>query len=98
PRFRQRVLDRAAARGRSDVRLAAADCGDDVDPRARVQGGVETRALAIDVDVDVRAQLRPGLAEPVAEPGPTLVEALDRLLHGRRVDLEPARQVAEERY
>jgi hypothetical protein len=46
--------------------------------------------------VDVRTELRAGLAEPVAQTGPPLVEAVDRLVHRRGVDVDTARQVDEE--
>ena len=47
-------------------------------------GVVELRALAVDVHVDVRTQGRAGLAEAVAEPGPALVEPVERLVDGAR--------------
>ena len=47
--------------------------------------------------MDVRPQRRPRLAEPVAQAGPALVEPVDRLRDGRRLDVEPARQLGEER-
>ena len=62
---------------------------------SRLERRLEARALAIDVDVDVVAQHGPGLAQPVAEPGPALVEARDRLVHARRVDVEAPRQARE---
>src|SRR5437868_11280671 len=77
-------------------RSAAADRGDHVDPRARVQGGLQTRALAVDVHVDVRTQRRARLAEPVPQAGPALVEPLDGLVDGGRLDLQAAREAAEE--
>src|SRR5581483_3445549 len=48
-------------------RLAAADRGDDVDTGGRTELGVEAGALAVDVDMDVRAEVRAGIAEPVAQ-------------------------------
>ena len=39
----------------------------------------------------------PGTHSRSRRPGPALVELLDRLRHAGRVDVEPARQVAEER-
>src|SRR5438876_2191333 len=78
-------------------RSAAADRGDHVDPRMRRERGVERGALAVDVHVDVRPQSRTRLAEPVAQTGPALVEPVDRLVHGRRLDVEAARQLLEQR-
>jgi hypothetical protein len=43
------------------------------------------------------AELGALLAEPVAQAGPALVEALDRFRHRPRVDLEPARELGEQR-
>jgi hypothetical protein len=63
----------------------------------RFERRLKVRALRVDVDVDVVPQHRPGLAQAVPEAGPALVEALDRLVHGCSVDVEPARQVAIER-
>jgi hypothetical protein len=74
-----------------------ADGGDDVDPGVGRERRLEPRALPIDVHVDVAAQHRAGLAEAVADSGPALVEAVDRLIHGGRLDLEPAGQVGEHR-
>jgi hypothetical protein len=45
----------------------------------------------------VRAQHRPPLADPVAEPGPPFVEALDRLGHRPGVDVELAGQFGKQR-
>jgi hypothetical protein len=45
----------------------------------------------------VRPERRPRLAEAVAEARPTLVEAVDHLVHGARVDVESAREVGVER-
>jgi hypothetical protein len=47
--------------------------------------------------VDVLPQGRSRLAQAVAQPGPALVEPLDRLADGRRLDLETSRQACEER-
>ena len=52
PRPYIRIVPAAAVEANS----AAADRGDHVDPRARVERGVEPGALAVDVDVDVRPQ------------------------------------------
>ena len=75
---------------------AAADRGDDVHVRAVLDRRVEGRSLAIHVDVDVPSQRRAFLAEPVAQAGPAAVELVDRLVHGRRVDLDVPRQVGEQ--
>jgi hypothetical protein len=75
--------------------LPAADRGDDVHARVGPKSGVEARPLAVDVDVDVPAQRRARLAQAVAEAGPALLEAVDRLVHGRRLDVEPPREVGE---
>src|SRR5262249_34720365 len=80
-------LCRAAVRSRrppsTSVRLGhvlpARDRGDHVDARARVDGRPQPGALAVDVDVDVHPQLRPGLAEPVAKARPALLQPLDGL-------------------
>src|SRR6266508_1441012 len=78
---------------------AAAYRGDHVDPRARVEWRVESCALAIDVDVDVSAQGRAGagLAQPVAQTGPALVEACEGLVHRSGLNLDSAGEVAEQR-
>jgi hypothetical protein len=76
---------------------AAADRRDHVDARAVLDRCVEGRSLAVHVDVDVLPQSRARLAEPVAEARPAAVELVDRLVHGRRVDLHVPRQVGEER-
>lgn len=77
--------------------LPAADRGYHVDAGVGGALGVELAALPVDVDVDVRTQRGPGLAEPVAEAGPTLVEPVDRLAHCRGVDVELAWDPREER-
>jgi len=77
--------------------LSAADRRDDVDPRVGPKRGVEPGPLAVDVDVDVPAQRRPRLAQAVAKPRPALVEAVDRLVHRRRLDVEAPGQVGEHR-
>jgi len=43
----------------------------------------------------VRPQSRTWLAQSVAQPGPALVEALDRLVDGRGLELELSRQAGE---
>jgi len=75
--------------------LSAADGRDDVDPRVGPERGLEPDPLAVDVDVHVPAQGRPRLAQAVADPRPALVEAVDRLVHRARVDIQPSRQVGE---
>jgi hypothetical protein len=77
--------------------LSAADRRDHVDARVGPERGVEPGALAVDVDVHVPAQGRPRLTEAVAEPRPALVEAVDRLVHRRRVDVQAPGQVGEHR-
>src|SRR5205823_6629798 len=54
-------------------RLTAADRGDHVDARARLERGVEPGALAVDEDVDVRADGRATLAQAVTHPRPALL-------------------------
>ena len=75
--------------------LSPADRGDDVDARVGPQRGVEPGPLAVDVDVDVPAQRRPRLAQPVAKPRPAFVETVERLVQRRRLDVESAGQVGE---
>src|SRR6476646_4614468 len=77
--------------------LAAADRRDHVEPGAGGELGVQPAALPVDVDVDVGSELRAGLDEAVAESGPPFVQPVDRLVHGRRLDLELAREPGEER-
>jgi hypothetical protein len=77
--------------------LPPADRGDDVDPGVGPQRGVEPGSLPVDVDIDVAAQRRTGLAQAVADPGPAIIEAVDGLAHRPRLDLEPAGQVGEHR-
>jgi hypothetical protein len=77
--------------------LPPADGGDDVDPGFGPERRVESGPLPIDVDVDVAAQPGARLAEPVANSGPALVEAVDGLVDGGRLDIEPAGQVGEHR-
>jgi hypothetical protein len=85
--------------GRSDgCGSAAADRGDHVDPRAGPERGGELGALPVDVHVDVRTEGRAWLAQAVAQSGPALVEPVDGLVHGRGVDVEPPRQIDEERW
>jgi hypothetical protein len=81
----------------SPADLSAADRRDDVDPRVGPERGVEPGPLAVDVDVHVPAQGRPRLAQSVAKPRPALVEAVDRLVHRRRIDVQPPGQVGEHR-
>jgi hypothetical protein len=76
--------------------LPPADGGDHVEPRVGPKRGVELRPLAIDVDVDVPAQRGPGLAQAVTQARPALVQPVDRLADGRRVDVEPLGQVGED--
>jgi len=75
--------------------LAPADRRDDVDPRVGPERGLEPGPLAVDVDVHVPAKGRPRLAQAVADPRPALVEAVDRLVHRGRVDVQPSGQVGE---
>ena len=63
----------------------------------RAERRLEPGALLVDVDVDVRPQLGPGHAQPVAQAGPARVQLGDRAVHGRGLDLDVARQVAEQR-
>jgi hypothetical protein len=76
---------------------ASADRRDHVEPRARVDGRVERRALLVDVDVDVLPQRGAGLAEAVAHARPRLVEPADRAVDRVGVDLEVTREPGEER-
>jgi hypothetical protein len=89
-----RTMQRWFSQGR--WRLAPADGGDDVDARVRPERRIEARPLPVDVDVHVPPQRRARLAEAVSEAGPALLEAVDRVVHGRRLDLDPARQVGED--
>ncbi len=87
-------------RGRADeapAGLAAADCGDDVEPGPFLYRRVQPGPLAVDVDVEVPAQGRPLLDDPVAQPRPLRLERVDRREHCRGLDLDPARQPWEER-
>jgi hypothetical protein len=77
--------------------LPAADGRDDVDPGVGRERRLEPGPFAIDVHVDVPAQRRARLAQAVADAGPALVEPVDGLVHRRRLDVEPARQVGEHR-
>jgi hypothetical protein len=76
--------------------LSPADGRDDVESRVGAQRGVEPGPLAVDVHVHVPAQRRPRLAEAVAQAGPALVQPVDGVADGRRVDVEPPRQVGED--
>ncbi len=76
---------------------AAADRRDDIDPGAWFDGGIQLGSLAVDEDVNVPPERRAGLAEAVAEAGPALFKAIDRLADGRRLKLQPARQAREQR-
>ena len=76
---------------------APADGRDDVDAGVVPKRRVELRALPVDVHVDVPAQRRPGLAQPVANAGPALVQPVDRLGDRGGLDIEPAGQVGEHR-
>jgi hypothetical protein len=91
------VLVEADDRPLHGLDLPAADRGYHVDAGVGGELGVELAAGPVDVDVDVRTQRRPSLHEPVAEAGPTLVEPVDRLAHGRGVDVELAREPRKER-
>ena len=62
----------------------------------RLERRLQRGALTIDEDVDVVAEHRPWLAQPVAEPGPPLVEARDCLVHARRIDIQAPRQAMEQ--
>jgi len=90
-----RTMRRWHAQRRWD--LPAADRRDDVDARVGPERRVEPGPFPVDEDVHVPAQGRPGLAQPVAEPRPALVEAIDRLVHGRGIDVQPPGQVGEHR-
>ena len=65
--------------------------------RERASSGVESCALPVDVDVDVRARTLPGLAQAIAQSGHCSLELGDRVVHRRRLDVEAARQAGEER-
>ena len=78
-------------------RVAAADRGHHLHLRALVDRRVEVGALLVDVHVDVHPQRRARLAQAVAQAGPAVVELVDRLVDGARVDLDDAREVAVER-
>ena len=56
-----------------------------------------SRSLPVDVEVDVRPDRRPGLAETVAQTRIALLQPLDRLDDSAGVDVELPRQVGEER-
>src|SRR2546430_16559840 len=76
---------------------AAADRGDHVDTRARVERGFEPCALAVDVDVDVAAQCRALRDQSVAEARPLLLELVERLRDGSGLDVGATDQPGEER-
>jgi hypothetical protein len=76
---------------------APADGGDDVDAGVGPKRRAELRALPVDVHVHVPAQRRAGLAQPVADAGPALVQTVDRLGDRRGVDVDPAGQIREHR-
>ena len=75
---------------------APADGGDDVDAGVGPKRRAELRPLPVDVHVHVPAQRRAGLAQPVAYARPTIVEAVEGLAHGGRLDVEAAGQVGED--
>src|SRR5690349_20522278 len=77
---------------------AAADRGDHVDARARIERGVEPGALAVDVDVDVTAQGRAFRNQPIAEARPLLLELVERLRDRCRLDVEATDEPGEERH
>jgi hypothetical protein len=54
--------------------------------------------MLVDVEVDVRADSRPGLAQPVADAGPAAVELVDRRIDRRRFDLDVPLDAREERH
>jgi hypothetical protein len=75
----------------------AADRGYDIDTRVSAHGCLEHRALVVDVHVDVTAQGGAGLAQPVAEPGPALVQPFDRLRDRLGLELDATGQAGEDR-
>ena len=58
--------------------LPATYRGEDVDHGRGADRGGQVGRLAIDEDVDVRPQSRPGLQEPVADARDLSVEAIDQ--------------------
>src|SRR5262249_20333033 len=75
---------------------ASRDRRDHVESRAAPRQRPARGPLAVDVHVDVPPQLRPGLAQPVAQAGPPLVQPVDGLGHRGRLDVEVAWQGAAE--
>lgn len=76
---------------------APADGRDHVDAGVGPKRRSQLRALPVDVHVHVPAQRGPGLTQSVADARPAIVEAVERLAHGGRLDLEPTGQIGEHR-
>jgi len=53
--------------------------------------------MLVDIDMDVRAQSWPRVAQPVAQAWPALLEPIDRAVDGLRIDVEAPGQAREER-
>lgn len=72
--------------GQSDgpFRLTTRDGWDDVEGRVGEQRRLECRRRVIDERLDVFADHRPSVQDPVAHPWCQLVEPIDRLGDGRR--------------
>jgi len=59
-----------------------------VDDRAGAEGGAEGGHLAVDENVDVLPDDRPGVAEPKAHPRPAVVQSVEELAHAAPLDLD----------
>src|SRR3954454_21598615 len=76
---------------------AAGDRRDDVDARTVGDRRVELGGVLVDEDEDVAPQLRPGLADPVAQAGPAVVERREGLADGRAAGLLDLVEAGEQR-
>jgi len=73
-----------------DLRLTAADRGQDMDARRRLDRRREIRRHPVHKDIDVRPEPRSGLDQPVAQAGHGSIQCPDNCSDRIALDLMPA--------